>query len=288
MLRARVGRLLAEWRPPPAPREVEEAIRATRVEEMSEGGMAVVTLGRGVYASVPTREGRVRLLAMARRAAREAVVVHVVVTDDDSHVGRVVIDVPRRALRRLGLPLAEPGDRFGPERYAHCFFDEEALLSEIAAAGLRVKARHGYSFVLDDAPPTRAQASSHASAPHEKPQPFRSELSRVARSVRAIERTRLREAPERALAAMRERGSREPTRGPVGRARLRRAVGWVDALFPGGGNCYRRILLEVALDAGAARETVVFGLDVGTTGHVAFEDREERTFDVSFAIPADR
>ena len=56
----------------------------------------------------------------------------------------------------------------------------------------------------------------------------------------------------------------------------------------GGASCYRRILLESALDAGAARETVVFGLDVGSTGHVAFEDREERAFDVSFAIPGER
>jgi len=62
-------------------------------------------------------------------------------------------------------------------------------------------------------------------------------------------------------------------------------VGWTDALLPGSPSCYRRVLLEVALDGGAARETVVFGLDVGSTGHVAFENREERLFDVSFTIP---
>jgi hypothetical protein len=87
---------------------------------------------------------------------------------------------------------------------------------------------------------------------------------------------------------MRARGATATARGPIGRARLRRAIGWVDALAPGGANCYRRALLEIALDAGAARETVVFGLDVGRTGHIAFEDREERTFDVSFAVPAER
>jgi hypothetical protein len=28
----------------------------------------------------------------------------------------------------------------------------------------------------------------------------------------------------------------------------------------------------------------VFGLDVGRTGHAAFEDREDRTFDVAFTL----
>jgi hypothetical protein len=42
--------------------------------------------------------------------------------------------------------------------------------------------------------------------------------------------------------------------------------------------------MELALDRGAAEETLVFGLDVGTTGHVAFKDTEERHFDVLFEI----
>jgi hypothetical protein len=60
----------------------------------------------------------------------------------------------------------------------------------------------------------------------------------------------------------------------------------VDVAAPGGPSCFRRVLLETALDAGAARETLIFGLDVGSTGHVAFAGREERSFDVSFEIPA--
>ena len=71
------------------------------------------------------------------------------------------------------------------------------------------------------------------------------------------------------------------------RARLRRAIGWVDAAYPGkGANCFRRVLVEVGLDAGAAEETLVFGLDVGRTGHVAFKDTEDRTFDVAFEVPS--
>jgi hypothetical protein len=34
----------------------------------------------------------------------------------------------------------------------------------------------------------------------------------------------------------------------------------VDRLFPGGANCYRRTLLEIALDAGAAEERLFLGL----------------------------
>ena len=34
-------------------------------------------------------------------------------------------------------------------------------------------------------------------------------------------------------------------------------------------------------------DTLVFGLDVGHTGHVAFEDSEELAFDVQFTIPPD-
>jgi hypothetical protein len=49
-------------------------------------------------------------------------------------------------------------------------------------------------------------------------------------------------------------------------------------------NCYRRTLVELALDAGAAHETLVFGLDVGKTGHVAFKDREDVAFDVTFEV----
>ena len=44
---------------------------------------------------------------------------------------------------------------------------------------------------------------------------------------------------------------------------------------------------ELALDAGAAEEVVVLGLDVGKTGHIAFEHREEMPFDVAFRIEPD-
>lgn len=249
-----------------------------RLEDLPDGAVGRVRFAPGAYASIPTARARVQLLEAALRGAREAVEVHVVVTDESSHVGRLVIDAPRRALRIAGRPTAEPGDRFGPAAYAHCFFDEEALLDEVARAGLVVTSRRGFTFVLRDRHHAAAAAEERAGS-------FAIEVARAVRMVRAVDKGRRRESPHRVLAAMRAHGSETNARGPIGRARLRRAIGWVDALAPGGASCYRRVLLEIALDAGAARETIVFGLDVGSTGHVAFEGREERIFDVSFRIP---
>ena len=298
---SRLGRLLAELVARPSARDGEAAVarlRVTRLEpellelalhdegrplsELRDEEVDVVRIARDVYARIPTREGRVRLLRLARAAARRAVSVHVTISEENSHVGRALIDAPRAALRGLRIPVAEPGDRFGPDRYAHCFFDEEELLSEIEQAGLAVTGRKGFTFLLAATDPGRTPSPEDAD-------PFATEVTRVAALVRAVDRGRQGQTPEQVLAEMRGRGVKSGrTRGPIGRARLRRAIGWLDALAPGGASCYRRVLLESALDAGAARETVVFGLDVGRTGHVAFEDREERTFDVSFAIPGER
>jgi hypothetical protein len=252
-----------------------------RLDAMHPRSFGVVSVERGVYARIPTSAARVKLLEQARVIARDEVMVHVVVTSDSTHLGRLAIDGPRRLLKAAGARVAEAGDRFGPHEYAHAFFDEEALLGELARAGLVLVRRSGFTFTLRD-----ARRSIAVSAP-ERADPFALEVARVTRVVRAIDRARKAESPRELVRAMRARGESKKARGPIGRARLRRAIGWVDALTPGGANCYRRVLLEIALDAGAARETVVFGLDVGSTGHVAFADSEDRTFDVSFAIPAD-
>lgn len=236
----------------------------------------VVWLERGVYGSVASRAARVGLLERARRAARVAVVVHVEVTTEGSHLGRAAFDAPRALLRAMGMTVAEGGDRFAAAAsgFVHRFFDEEALLEETRAAGLDVALRKGFTFVLREGAPAPEDA-----------EPFATELGRVLRVVALADRARARLTPERAIAEMRARGARERVRGAVGRARLHRAIGWVDALSPGGASCYRRTLVELALDGGAAREPIVFGLDVGKTGHVAFKDREDRTFDVAFEVP---
>ncbi len=258
--------------------------------EMLTGGAAnVVSIGRGVYASLPTATARAFLLETSRRASRTTVTVHVVVTDAESHLGQAVIDTSRRLLRLAGLTTAEPGDRFEPKTFVHCFFDEENLRSEMARAGLLVSERRGFTFVL--------HANHHVpKAVFERPDPFLLELVRVIRIVRDVEAQRRQKTPAHGVSATRAQGIRTMARGPVGRARLQRAIGWVDAIHPGAPNCFRRVLLETALDADAARETLVFGLDlglglnreaapaIGCVGHVAFQGREERTFDVTFEI----
>lgn len=260
--------------------EIDEREDGRPLADLRDEEASLVRIAPHVYGRVPTRDGRVRLLRLARGAATNAVSVHVAIVDDRSHLGRAFIDAPRMVLRTARLPVAEPGDRFGPGRYGHCFFDEEELLGEIDLAGLAVATRRGFTFTLVAIDPGAERP------PPEEADSFAIEVARAVRLLRVVDAGRARKTPEQILAAMRARGiGTGRARGPIGRALLRRAIGWVDALGPGGASCYRRILLESALDAGAARETVVFGLDVGSTGHVAFLDREDRAFDVSFAIP---
>src|SRR5688572_1022712 len=159
----RLRRLLSEMRLAPAD-------PPAGVDLFAEHGR--VRIPKGVYASTPTREARIELL---RRAASLAacVLLEVRVDDDQSHVGRLVVDVPRRVLRRLGLRLPEPGDRFPDGTFVHLFFDEEPLREEIHAADLDVVEHRGVTWTL-----------AHGAPPKEDAEPFRREVVRVARIVR--------------------------------------------------------------------------------------------------------
>lgn len=229
----------------------------------------------GAYAAIPTRAARVEALIAARRLATRHVVLDVRVASVGTHVGRVVRDWPRRLLRR-----GEPGDRVQDGVFVHAFFDDEALLEEIRAAGLFVVSREARRWVLATRVDTTPSFWSQAEADS-----FWREVARVLAIVASVERERLRGAPEANVRAARKRGRQGQKRGAVGRARLVRAIGWVDALMKE--NCYRRVLLELSLDAGAAAERIVFSLDVGATGHVAFEGREDAGFDVAFTMEPD-
>lgn len=110
------------------------------------------------------------------------------------------------------------------------------------------------------------------------------ELLRATREIRRAERLRMTRGPAEAVSLQRARGRKERARTGDGRRLLRRAIVSIDARYPGGGNCFRRVLVELALDAGAAGDRLVFGLDIGRTGHVAFEGAEDATFDVVFAL----
>jgi hypothetical protein len=256
------------------PRETGSARDALDAVEEVEPGVVCITSDR--FRRLGPSEARTELLRLAsERAAR--VEVRVPIENDGTYIARALVDGPRRLLRRLGRDVADPGDRFGDGDLLHRYFDEEALLREIERAGLALVDRRGETFVLE-------RARSASSASRELPSPFAVEVGRVVRALAWAERARAHDPPEKAVRAMRNLGAHAPCRGPIGRARLRRAIGWIDVLHPSGPSCYRRTLLELSLDAKAARETIVFGLNVGRTGHVAFKDTEDRTFDVAYEI----
>jgi hypothetical protein len=301
-VRTIVGSLLDELRLRPwRPADVNAAL-ASLVVNFDDSGLATISrlrsgmalfnlrlasqtpvarrsrLGRvapGAYTETPTSEGRVRLLS-AVAAFADRVEVHAPISTDGSYRGRLAFDVPRRIARCAGIPMAEPGDRLSGA-FKHAFFDDEALITEARRARLEFVARRGAWIVLE---PRATPPTEHASS-------FSREVGRALVAARDAERSRLRDPPRDAIERMRARGRLAAARGAIGRSRLRCAIGWVDAFAPfrGGPNCFRRTLLEIALDGGAAREAVVFGLDVGKTGHATLKDAEELPFDVAFEFP---
>lgn len=94
------------------------------------------------------------------------------------------------------------------------------------------------------------------------PEPFRlgAELVRSALMVGRVEHLRRHHGPRAAAAAVRQLASGTQQRSAVDRARLQRAIRFLDSFFRDSGNCYRRVLLEMALDRGAAAEPLMMGL----------------------------
>jgi hypothetical protein len=90
--------------------------------------------------------------------------------------------------------------------------------------------------------------------------PYLTDAVSVIARLPVVEVGRRRQGPALLVARMRDLGSRSARRGPAGRARLRFTIRIVDRLMPGGPNCFRRALLETALDAGAAQEDIRCGL----------------------------
>ncbi len=68
--------------------------------------------------------------------------------------------------------------------------------------------------------------------------------------------------PARVVRVVRWMGRRARKRAEPERRRLQRVIGLVDRVLPGGPNCYRRSLVELALDSGAASEPLWMGLSV--------------------------
>jgi len=85
-----------------------------------------------------------------------------------------------------------------------------------------------------------------------------------------VENDRLGLGPAAAVRAARRRGADARRRTPRQRQDLRRLIRALDRRWPGGPNCYRRVLLELSVDGGAAREPVTMGLRAtggGGSGH---------------------
>lgn len=85
---------------------------------------------------------------------------------------------------------------------------------------------------------------------------------------------RRKEGPTRLLSRVRARGFRSRMRTANDRARLQGMIRLVDRFFPAGPNCYRRVLVEMAMDPSAASEPLHLGInarDGMVAGHAWLE-----------------
>jgi hypothetical protein len=107
---------------------------------------------------------------------------------------------------------------------------------------------------------------------------------RVVAAARWVEQVRLEKGPRLAMEVVRSVGATKADRGPAGRFQLARIVRVVDRLFSGGPICYRRALLEAALDSGAAAEPLMMGFrtaDGSCEGHAWLgSDASASSYDV--------
>jgi hypothetical protein len=113
------------------------------------------------------------------------------------------------------------------------------------------------------------------------------EILRVVLIVPRVELERRQSSLHRAVDTIRRHAS--PRRRSLeARGRLRRAIAIVDARLPGGPNCVRRSLLEMALDRGAADEKLFAGfVSRGglKSGHAWLESElVQRRYDAVIAI----
>lgn len=281
----RLPRLLAELRLPAAPRvgtalpDASAGPKDAWILRAADGALppapvAVMFLPRGVYEGTSGRSARVALLrrCLGALSQRGQLVVDVRATEDGALPGHLVVDGLRRVVARLGVRTAEEGDRSDG---LHRFFRTEDVTGEAYDAGLLLAHRRWDRFVLEGG---AGQAPRAPSA--------RGELGAVMAVLPRVERWLRSRSPEASIAAARALGREARTRGPEDRRSLRWAVAWVDAFAPGRRGCFRRTLLELAADGGAAREPVLLGLDVGRTGHAWLESAapEQRPYDVTFTL----
>jgi hypothetical protein len=243
-----------------------------------------------VASAVPaTRQGRVDSL---RRSSAD--VVEAVVSDEDGHFAHLVIDPLRAVARAIGLHhVAAPGyrvvERNGRETILFHYWEEAHFLSELHDAGKTCVARRGFVFTVRESSALRPEDKPrHVDAPS-----FAKILRETQKAWSALgQANRLLGQPDvqtrfdmaRAMGRTKERRSVEE------RAPLRRAISWIDFLRRDGQpGCYRRVLMELALDAGLAELDACLGLDVGKTGHAWLtDDARASAHDVAFQFSASK
>lgn len=115
------------------------------------------------------------------------------------------------------------------------------------------------------------------------------ELARAVALMPRVEWWRRSAGTRPAVEAARRLGSSRIMRDQSERDHLRRVIAIVDGLLPlTEPNCFRRVLLEIALDGGAAHEIVHVGLPAHGTprsGHVWLAgERSARSYDAVIAV----
>jgi hypothetical protein len=115
---------------------------------------------------------------------------------------------------------------------------------------------------------------------------FASDLLRVLALLPAVESGRRSSGFRDLVSRFRARGASLPPRSSAERQRLRRIIRVVDRFMPDRGNCYRRVLLEMALDPQAASEELRIGLrEHGgpRSGHIWLANRDAASsYDAEF------
>jgi hypothetical protein len=200
------------------------------------------------------------------------------VTDEDGHTARLLVDPFRKVARRFGVPLAWPGtrvlERDGRRTARFQYWGEEALDAELLAARLRVVSRKGETFEVEAIGLPQGEPIASALQAERSSRFWEDVIMAVAYMPRV--RTLMQDRnPEVVFERARRIGMAARVRGATSDLRvLRRAISWADYLVPGGG-CLRRTVLELCMDGGSARKTVHMGIDIGKTGH-AWVDGDTR------------
>jgi hypothetical protein len=105
------------------------------------------------------------------------------------------------------------------------------------------------------------------------------ETGRVLVALYQVERQIAHLGPKQLLEKLRAQGMQAPERNAEDRERLRKVIGWLDRRLMRAGNCYRRALVEIGMDRGAAREALFLGFNMEgekVSGHAWIEATAEK------------